>query len=96
MTRETLFDEAWERWRRGVTGALSPTFGDDADRVRQALTTVGALDPADGLISREWALGLLTGDEERVRLLTERGLSDGTVRDLIALIERHPLPAAGG
>ena len=96
MTRDTLFDQAWERRRREVTDALAPAFGDDTERVLQALAAVGALDPADGLITRDWALGLLTGDEERVRRLTERNLSRGTVEALIALIQRHPTPAAGG
>ena len=96
MTAETLFDEAWERWRREVTAAIADTFGDDAGRVLQVLADVGALDPDDHLIAREWALSLLTKEAERVGRLLARGLSEREIRELAKLIEQHPLPAAGG
>lgn len=96
MADETAFDEAWERWREDLTNALAPALGDDSAHVLKVLADTGAFDPEDGQIRRDWALGLMTGDDERVRLLIAGGLSDDHVRALTALIRRHPLPAAGG
>lgn len=94
---ESLFDAAWEQWRRDLTEALTPISGDStAAHTWQALQEAGALDPADGRIRREWALNLMTGQDAYRRPLLASGLRDDDVRALIALVQRHPAPAAGG
>jgi hypothetical protein len=96
MAQETAFDEAWDQWRQAVTQALTPALGEVSDRMHRALQAAGALDPADGCVARDWALGLLTGADESIRPLVAQGLSADDVDQLTALIQRHPLPAAGG
>ncbi len=93
MAAESPFDRAWEHWRAAVTAALaSPEV---PAPTRAALHEAGAFDAADGLIRREWALGLLTEDEHS-RRLSARGLSAAAVDSLVALLRQHPTPAAGG
>ena len=82
--------------RRELTDALAPAAGDIAAHVGGALDEAGAFDPTDGLITRDWALGLMTAADEHVGPLTARGLSAGEVRSLVDLVQRHPPPAAGG
>ncbi len=65
-------------------------------QARRALDEAGAFDPADGLIRRDWALGLMTAADECASELAARGLSAGEVSHLVDLIQRHPPPAAGG
>ena len=96
MTDETHFDQAWAEWWHNLTVELSASAAAVSPRVRQALKASGAFDPGDGLIRRDWALGLMTRAGDQVRALTVRGVSDGEVRALVALIQRHPTPAAGG
>ena len=93
VAEETLFDHAWEHWRRTVTAALATP--DVSARTRAALRQAGAFDAGDGLIRREWALGLMTADEH-ARELAAQGLSEAEVGELVALLQRHPAPAAGG
>ena len=93
---ETIFDRAWDDWRRDLTDALAPASGKICAQARRALEEAGAFDPADGLITRDWALGLMTAEDERVGLLAARGLSAGGVSRLVELIQRHPPPSAGG
>ena len=96
MAEQTAFDEAWARWREDLTAALGPALGDAAVHVMKVLTEAGAFDPADGQIRRDWALGLMTGDGDHVRVLRAGGLSEEQVSALTTLVLRHPLPAAGG
>jgi hypothetical protein len=93
MDGETLFDQAWQDWRRSLTRALAPPAV-SAD-TRRVLDEAGAFDPADHLIDREWALAL-TLDAEPARRLAALGLDPTEVDGLIALFRRHPAPAAGG
>ena len=93
MADETLFDQAWEHWRGAVTAALAAP--DVSARTRAVLQQAGAFDPGDGLIRRAWALGLMT-DDAHARNLAARGLSAAAVDRLVALLQRHPAPAAGG
>lgn len=93
MADETLFDDAWEHWRGTVTEAL--TSPDVPAHTRAVLQKAGAFDADDGLIQREWALGLMTADGHARRLAAE-GLSEAEVNQLVALLQRHPAPAAGG
>ena len=90
---ETLFDQAWEHWRGAVTEAL--TSPDVSAHTRAVMQKAGAFDAGDGLIQREWALGLMT-DDEHARQLAAQGLSEAEVDRLVALLQRHPAPAAGG
>ena len=96
MTDETLYDQAWDHWRRTLTDALAPAAGNVSPPVFRALADAGAFDAADGCITRDWALGLMTRESDHVRRLAARGLSDGEVSHLVDLIHRHPPPAAGG
>ena len=96
MADETLFDRAWDEWRRAVTAALTPASGAISPHARMALEAVDAFDPTDGLITRDWALGLMTDEGDHVGQLAARGLSAGEVARLVELIQRHPPPAAGG
>ena len=93
MADETLFDQAWEQWRRALTEALRSAAL--SARTRRALEEAAAFDPADGLVDRDWALGLLSGAEPSLRLRAH-GLSDEEVDRLVELVRRHPAPAAGG
>ena len=93
MAEETLFDHAWELWRGTVTEAL--TAPDVSAHTRAVLQKAGAFDAGDGLIQRDWALGLMT-DDEHARQLVAQGLSEAEVDQLVALVQRHPAPAAGG
>lgn len=93
MADETLFDQAWEQWRRALTQALASP--DTSPRTRQALAQAGALDPDDGLVDRTWAFALIAGGEP-ARQLAAHGLSDEEIDRLVALVRRHPTPAAGG
>jgi hypothetical protein len=95
-TSDSSFDEAWAQWRQAVTAVLTPPSGDVSPAVHQALVAVGAFDPVDGLIRRAWALGLFTGEASRIEPLRAEGLSQTDVAQLIALLQHHPLPAAGG
>jgi len=90
---ETLFDQAWEHWRGTVTEAL--TAPDVPANIRAALQKAGAFDADTGLIQREWAEGLMTADEHAQQLVAQ-GLSEEQVNQLVALVQRHPAPAAGG
>ncbi len=90
---ETLFDHAWEHWRGTVTEAL--TAPGVSAHMRAVLQQAGAFDAHDGLIQREWALGLMT-DDEHARQLGAQGISEEEVDQLVALVQRHPTPAAGG
>ena len=96
MADETLFDQAWDGWRRALTDALAPAAGNVALPVLQALEEAGAFDPGDGLITRDWALGLMTREGDHVERLAARGLRPVEISHLVALIQRHPPPAAGG
>jgi hypothetical protein len=97
VTEENLFDAAWEQWRRDLTKALTPASGDGTDtQMWQALQDVGAIDAADGYIRREWGLGLMTSADDQLRPLRMSGMNDEAVRALVALVQRHPTPAAGG
>ena len=96
MTDETLFDQAWDHWRRALTDALAPAAGGIALPVLQALEEAGAFDLVDGLITRDWAFGLMTHEGDHVERLAARGLSEAAISRLVALIQRHPAPAAGG
>ena len=93
MAEETLFDQAWDQWRRTVTAAL--VASDTSDRTRRALAEAGAFDPADGLLDRDWALALMT-DQGPARRTAIDGLSEEESGRLVALLRRHPTPAAGG
>ena len=93
MAEETLFDQAWEQWRRTLTDAFASA--DLSARTRQALAEAAAFDPADGLIDRNWALELLTEGEPAARLRAH-GLSADEVEAIVDLVRRHPAPAAGG
>lgn len=97
MAEKTLFDEAWDQWRRDLTNALMPaTGGTIAVHIVQVLREVGAFDPEDGRIIRDWALALMTEEEGYVRRLSAGGLTDVEVHRLITLVQRHSAPAAGG
>ena len=97
MRDGSLFDAAWEQWRRDLTEGLAAASGDGITApMWQALQGAGAIDPADGWIRREWGLGLMTGAEDYLRPLRAAGMRDEAVRALIALVQRHPAPAAGG
>ena len=93
VAEETLFDQAWKQWRRSLTEALASA--DLSARTRRALEETAAFDPADGLVDRDWALGLLAEGEPAARMRAH-GLSDEEVGHLLALVRRHPAPAAGG
>lgn len=79
-----------------MTGALRAESGGISVHVLQALTEAGAVDPSDGCITRDWALGLMTNEDALVDQLTRRGINSDEIRRLVALIQRHPTPAAGG
>ena len=96
MPDKTRFDEAWEQWRQNLTADLRTPSNDVSPEVQNVLRAVGAFDPDDGLIRRDWALGMLSDEGAQVRELTTRGLSDREVRRLVAVMQRHPTPAAGG
>jgi hypothetical protein len=90
---ETLFDRAWLDWRRSLSDALAPP--EIAAGTRRALEAAGAFDPTDGLIDRDWALALLI-DQEPARRLSAHGVGETEIERLVALLRRHPAPAAGG
>jgi len=92
----SVFDEAWARWRRALTEALQPASGEVSAQTHAALEAAGAFNPTDGFIDRDWALGLLTNEAARTRPLRAQGLSKHDLHRLSALLQRHPLPAAGG
>ena len=50
---ETLFDQAWDAWRRDLTDALAPAAGAISAHVCRALDEAGGFDPTDGLITRD-------------------------------------------
>lgn len=96
MTDASPFDQAWEQWRRDLTSSLMSDADGVSTQVRRVLAEVEARDPMDGLIKREWALGLMTEADEQIGLLRTQGLNSEQIADLVAFIRRHPLPAAGG
>ena len=75
---------------------MSDTLLTESAGLLRILQHVGAIDPADACVRREWALGLLTDDEAVIQPLRAAGLTNQEVRHLVALIQRHPTPAAGG
>ena len=93
VAEESLFDQAWDQWRRTLTDALGSA--DLSAHTRQVLAETAAFDPADGLIDRTWALELLAEGEPAARLRAH-GLSEAEVAAMVDLIRRHPTPAAGG
>ena len=93
MAEESLFDQAWDQWRRTLTEALASA--DLSAHTRQVLAETAAVDPTDGLIDRNWALELLV-EGEPVAQLRAHGLSDAEVDAVVDLVRRHPAPAAGG
>lgn len=88
-TSETAFDHAWQHWQRQLTALIAPA-------AKQALSQAGAFDAADSLIDREWALRLLTADRDTLAQLTAHGMGRTDNDQLVALVQQHPTPAAGG
>jgi hypothetical protein len=93
MSEPSSFDQAWAAWRLALTEEIG-TAGLPT-RIRQLLQESNAFDPGDGLIDQNWAMELMT-EGEPVRRLRAQGLRDAEVDQLVDLVRRHPLPAAGG
>jgi hypothetical protein len=97
MTDENLFDAAWDQWRWDVTHAIMSSMpAGEAAWLFRIFYQVGALHPDDKYLRREWGLGLLSGATAVVDPLQMAGVTDDQLRALVVLIQRHPIPAAGG
>jgi hypothetical protein len=97
VTETNRFDEAWEAWRRDLTDAFTPASNTGLSaRMWQALRAVGAVDSTDECIRRDWGMGLMTGEERWLAPLRTAGLDESAIHALITVIQRHPIPAAGG
>lgn len=95
MAEQSLFDQAWVKWRQDVTADLAPEAGNVPPAVRGALERAGAF-AADGLIDQNWALGLMSAEGEQAAALKSHGLTAAEITALSTLVQRHPTPAAGG
>jgi hypothetical protein len=96
VSEGTLFDAAWDAWRQDITDSLLSPAERPAGCTPRLLMHVGAIDPDDACVRREWALGVMTADETVLGPLRAAGLREQDIHEMIALLERHPTPAAGG